>query len=265
MDILNFKTDLDLFFESLAKTNDRILMLDYDGTLSPFTPERDKAYPYYGIEEMLNRIIHSGCCRVVIVTGRSINDLLKLIHFSSLPEIWGSHGLEQLTSDGVHCTMSLSSGTNECLKSYEDALRNYNLLKHCEVKASGIAVHWRGCSDSEEKEIISKIDSMFSRIKNEDILISDFDGGKEIRIRGIDKGYAVDKVLSCQTEPFVSAYLGDDLTDEDAFNKLGDRGLKVLVRNEYRDTFADVWLKPPDELMWFLKKWEKSCSNKKPA
>jgi len=63
----------------------------------------------------------------------------------------------------------------------------------------------------------------------------------------------------------VAAYLGDDLTDEDAFKQLGQRGLKVLVRKVLRDTLADIWLEPPDELIWFLKKWEKTCRNKKPA
>jgi trehalose-6-phosphatase len=53
------------------------------------------------------------------------------------------------------------------------------------------------------------------------------------------------------------AYLGDDLTDEDAFRALKGKGLSVLVRKESRTTEADCWLKPPDELLDFLKKWHK--------
>jgi len=48
------------------------------------------------------------------------------------------------------------------------------------------------------------------------------------------------------------AYLGDDFTDEDAFEELGAHGLKVLVRAEPRETKADVRLEPPEELLSFL-------------
>jgi len=265
MDILNNKTDLEFFFSSLSKINDRILMLDYDGTLSPFTSDRNKAYPYTGIEEILNNIINADNCRVVIITGRTIDDFLKLIHFKSMPEIWGSHGLEQLTPDGIYSKTPIECRITEGLKAYEDALRLNNLLKYCEMKASSIAVHWRGCSTSEINDINTNIEVISSRIKNEDILLYDFDGGKEIRIRAVNKGVAVNKVLSDSTGQCVAAYLGDDLTDEDAFKQLGQRGLKVLVRKVLRNTLADIWLEPPDELIRFLKKWEITCSNKKPA
>jgi trehalose-6-phosphatase len=51
------------------------------------------------------------------------------------------------------------------------------------------------------------------------------------------------------------AYLGDDLTDEDAFRALKPRGLAVLVRAVLRDTSADVWIRPPRGLLHFLERW----------
>jgi trehalose-6-phosphatase len=54
------------------------------------------------------------------------------------------------------------------------------------------------------------------------------------------------------------AFLGDDQTDEDAFEMLGERGLKVLVRPEFRDTKADLWLVPPKELLTFLDDWHRA-------
>lgn len=55
------------------------------------------------------------------------------------------------------------------------------------------------------------------------------------------------------------AYLGDDLTDEDAFQALDTRGLRVLVRDALRPTAADIWLQPPDELLDFLRSWRQTC------
>jgi len=54
------------------------------------------------------------------------------------------------------------------------------------------------------------------------------------------------------------AFLGDDLSDESAFRavqRAGRRGLSVLVRREWRDTAAEVWLRPPTELKEFLLRW----------
>jgi trehalose-6-phosphatase len=54
-------------------------------------------------------------------------------------------------------------------------------------------------------------------------------------------------------------YLGDDLTDESAFsaiNQTANPHLSVLMRREWRETAAEVWLQPPDQLRWFLRRWE---------
>jgi trehalose-6-phosphatase len=51
------------------------------------------------------------------------------------------------------------------------------------------------------------------------------------------------------------AYLGDDQADEEAFRALQNRGLRILVRPEWRETAADVWLRPPEELVDFLFQW----------
>jgi trehalose 6-phosphate phosphatase len=53
------------------------------------------------------------------------------------------------------------------------------------------------------------------------------------------------------------AYLGDDVTDEDAFRAVKGRGLAVLVRAEYRRTAADIWIKPPHELKNFIGRWRR--------
>ena len=108
-------------------------------------------------------------------------------------------------------------------------------------------------------QIKTKVDKIASKINNHSVNFADFDGGKEIRIKGIDKGTAVNKIMSTAMAGSVSAYLGDDLTDEDAFRRMGDAGLKVLVRDKSRETLADILLVPPDELVWFLEKWREMC------
>jgi len=81
----------------------------------------------------------------------------------------------------------------------------------------------------------------------------------EIRVSSVDKGYAVKSILKESSPDAAVAYLGDDLTDEDAFLALKDRGLRILVRPQHRPTAADLWLKPPEQLGEFLHQWLLAC------
>ena len=86
-----------------------------------------------------------------------------------------------------------------------------------------------------------------------------FDGGFEVRATGHSSATPVNTVLEEEEEGVVAAYLGDDVTDEDAYVAFEDRGLSVLVKEHLRATVADLWLRPPDELVAFLKRWLKEA------
>jgi trehalose-phosphatase len=75
-----------------------------------------------------------------------------------------------------------------------------------------------------------------------------------------DKGDAVAAILKESDTNAQVAFLGDYLTDEDAFQALEGRGLSVLVRSEYRETRAHAWLRPPHELISFFEQWLSSLS-----
>ena len=57
----------------------------------------------------------------------------------------------------------------------------------------------------------------------------------------------------------VAAPLAYFAGDEDVFHVLKDRGLSVLVRQQWRETAADLWLRPPDQLRDFLHDWLQAC------
>jgi trehalose-phosphatase len=83
----------------------------------------------------------------------------------------------------------------------------------------------------------------------------EFDGGVEIRAHNADKGDAVRTFLAEIGADVPAAYLGDDSTDESAFEAINGRGISMLVRPTWRETSAEFWLKPPSELCEFLKLW----------
>lgn len=261
-DIQDTSTDvqkkLAVFFARVSRASKRALLLDYDGTLAPFTPDRDHAVPYQEIPALLERIRTSTTTRLVIVTGRRAFEVASLLNLKNI-EIWGCHGLSRWRSDG---TYELPQLDNEILTQISEAnelLRQANLSDLLELKPGATAVHWRG-QESRAKQVERTVEDVWSRLSNRKHLeLLKFDGGMEIRVAYRDKGDAVRTILSELGHGAMVAYLGDDYTDEDAFAALQGFGLGILVRQRHRPTIADLWLRPPDGVIGFLADWIKAC------
>jgi trehalose 6-phosphate phosphatase len=244
------------FFQQFDRTMTALLLLDYDGTLAPFQTDRYKAYPYPGIIPVLDRIIRSGRTKISIVSGRPVNEILDLLTSLTGFEIWGAHGLEHLSEDGIYRRAEIEPNTLTIIRQVQDWLSQAGLLPITEIKPGGIAVHWRGLPASEIAEVRSRIQRGWNKFKGvQGIKLLAFDGGMELRAARPDKGDVVRAILKKADAATPVAFLGDDLTDEDAFRVLNGRGLSVLVRPEYRATDANAWLRPPQELIAFLELW----------
>ena len=243
------------FFEQVRRAATRVLLLDYDGTLAPFTPERMQAFPYREIPELISKIMRAHT-RVVLISGRSAREVLFLSGIYPQPEIWGSHGTERLFRDGSYEVDAPSIEHRRALQSASHGLRTKGFAQRIEVKPSSIAVHWRGLPVSEQERIEAEVRETCTPITEQSGLqLLPFDGGVELRAPGKNKGDAVNTILGEAKKGFAAAYLGDDQTDEDAFRAIKGRGLAVLVRSEPRSTIADCWLRPPEDLGRFLRDW----------
>jgi trehalose-phosphatase len=260
MKILNQTIDLNHFFNKLQSEPSNLLFLDYDGTLAPFKINPQEAVPYRGIRKILSQLIECDKTRLVIVSGRYTQEIISLLNLDTPPEIWGSHGLERLKPDGDYQLAEIGAQNQKFLKQAEEVAILLKSEARLEKKPGCLALHWRGLDEEVIKKVIQKIKPVWEKLSVDGQLkLSEFDGGIELRVPGKDKGDAVREVLQEMSDTSTVAYLGDDLTDEDAFSAMKNRGLKVLVRNELRSTLADVWIQPPHELMDFLKKWLEAC------
>ncbi len=233
-----------------------LLMLDYDGTLAPFHIDRFEATPYPGVEERLQTLCGLSRVRLVLVSGRSARELRDLLDPSIKTEIWGSHGREQLRSDGSYELFSLTPVQLSALDRVKKVISDLGFQETLEVKPSSVAIHWRSFRPAEQEQIRSSAKSAFSHLaQTGGLQLLPFDGGLELRSLDRTKGTAVAEILEQEPPGLPAAYLGDDLTDEDAFTAVGGQGYSILVRNEVRPSCAHFWLCPPEELLAFLDDW----------
>lgn len=249
------------FLRQVARAPRSVLLLDYDGTLSPFSVQRKQAVPYRGVASVLQQIVDAGRTRLVIITGREAHEIVPLLGLLPAPEVWGSHGSQRLLSNGTCVMAAIPEKAIQALEEAYRWLEYKGLQEHAESKPGGIAVHWRGLSETDASEVRAKVVLGWSRIVKSGFLsLLEFDGGLELRLTKPDKGDAVQVIVN-ETDPGVPiAYLGDDHSDENAFLALDDKGFTALVRSAPRPTAARVWLKPPAEVFEFLLGWQRATA-----
>jgi trehalose-phosphatase len=255
------KPDLQDFFRDVAQARQSALLLDYDGTLAPFRQNRYEALPYAGVTTLLQEIMAAGHTRLVLITGRCAQELIPLLDVFPHPEIWGTHGLERLRSDGSHEVQRMDSYTLGALAAADEWVESLKLHRLTEHKPGSLAVHWRGLTEDEANEVRSRVLLGWLPIADRACLrVEQFDGGVEMRMADPNKGDVVRTILTeMDIDDAPVAYLGDDQSDEDAFRILQNRGLSVLVRPEWRETAANLWLRPPVQLLRFLRDWLAAC------
>src|SRR5271155_719386 len=93
-------SQVESLLREVARADQSLLMLDYDGTIAPFRQHPERAFPYAGFSPLLQQIVRTGKTRLVIISGRDAGDVVPLLNIDPRPEVWGLHGLQRLKSDG---------------------------------------------------------------------------------------------------------------------------------------------------------------------
>lgn len=252
---LVYQERVEKFLRRVAESARSVLLLDYDGTLAPFSAHRARAAPYAGVTGILQRIVDAGRTRLVVVTGRNADEIDPLLGLRSPLEVWGAHGVQRLRPDGVCETQLIPSRVAQALNQTKHWLDDEGFKELVEIKPGSIAVHWRSLNGAAMAAVRSKILGRFQETRQNCLTFLEFDGGMEIRMADLDKGDAVRTILEEIAPDVPVAYLGDDTSDEGAFQALEHRGLTILVRPRRRRTLAQAWLKAPEGLLLFLSDW----------
>lgn len=226
-----------------------LLVSDYDGTIAPFRRERNEAVPPEETRLLLRKIMGAGG-DFILLTGREASEAASLLGLPA--EIWGCHGWQRRSPSGETVTLPLSGTEEKALTVLPVLFRGFP-RDAVEMKPVSAALHWRDRPDvremycRREKSIAEKAsEAGFERLP--------FDGGVEFRLPSCTKGEAMKRILSARSSRDPVCYLGDDVTDEDAFRVLGGRGVGIRISSLQARSFAHVWLLP-EERAEFFRRW----------
>ncbi|MDX1532544.1 MAG: trehalose-phosphatase, partial [Rhodothermales bacterium] len=158
MRLLDPRVDAEAFFAHVRSAPSRVLLLDYDGTLAPFRVERDQAVPWPEARAAVVRLLAEGTTRVVVISGRAVDDLRPLLGVEPPPEIWGTHGWERLrpgeavrTVDPGEAARAAHARAREAAEALPDA------GGRVEVKPATVAVHVRGLPDDTADALLAEV------------------------------------------------------------------------------------------------------------
>lgn len=232
------------------------VFLDYDGTLTPIVARPELAVMSDAMREVVRKLATH--CPVAIVSGRDRVDVQHLVRLQMLYYA-GSHGFDISGPQGAPIQHRVGEEFVATLDDTEMALHRH--LSHIEGvlierKAFSIAVHVRQVSTYLEQEVESQIDALLSREPK----LRKGRGKKVFELQPAiawDKGQAVRWLLctlGLEAPTVTPLYIGDDVTDEDAFQVFAstNRGLGILVTEAPRPTAAQFVLRHPDEVQRFL-------------
>ena len=210
------------------------VFFDFDGTLSDIVKNPGAAQLVAGAADALTSL--TAQCPVAILSGRDLADVRQRI---GLPGIWyaGSHGFELTGPDGAHHENAEAAASIPVLE--QEAAELTDRLGHIpgvvvEHKRFGVAVHYRNAARDHVGEVAAAVRSVGQRTE-----LRVTTGREVIELRpdvDWDKGRTLCWVLDhiCDDEqpgPLMPIYLGDDITDEDAFDAVHDDGIAIVVRH----------------------------------
>jgi len=247
--------NLPCFWDTASRSRRKLLTLDYDGTLAPFRTERMQAYPYPGIPDALDRISKQGDTTLAIISGRPLAEVVVLLEsFEGI--IIGSHGVEKRSSAGDIIVRTPERRQREGLVAAQAAAVEMGWQRFIEIKPASVALHTRGLNARDASFLESETGNIWSGFSDRyGLEVRRFNGGVEVRAAGWNKGNALRELLQGMPKVSMCVYIGDDETDEDAFEAIRARGYGIRVGDADTRTAARGFLPDVQAVKEFLEAW----------
>lgn len=256
---------MDYLFTQLSEVKEQLrnkfilLLLDYDGTLTPIVETPKKAVISKETKELLQRLSKNSHCALGIISGRALEDIKNTVGIKDIIYA-GNHGLEiegPKIKFESHVSPRLKSVIRNIAEELSKRLSSINGIL-LEDKGLTLSIHYRLV----DKKDMPALETILFEVANPYTLrgkIKINSGKKVYEITPSvqwDKGKVALWLMARQQfasgeNKVLPVYIGDDVTDEDAFKALKRKGLTIFVGGPGKSS-ADYYLKDAQEVARFL-------------
>lgn len=236
--------------ENFASAQNRLLLLDYDGTLAPLMPRPEQAAPTEELRQLLDDL--AAKAQIVVISGRNHNDLDDWL--GDLPiDFAAEHGLFYREKGGDwQATRDTDQSWKEQIEPLMQELCAEMPESLLEKSDGTLNWHYRNVADkagarAKAEQLLAVLEPLVHKLG-----LSMLDGSKVVTVKlgGVDKGLVAEHWLKKRNWDFILA-AGDDTTDEFLFKAMPSTARTVKIGQG--ETSARGRLESPEELLKLLK------------
>ncbi|HTH71841.1 MAG TPA: trehalose-phosphatase [Candidatus Pristimantibacillus sp.] len=232
--------------------HNRLLLLDYDGTLADLRLLPDQAKPSSQLLELLQGLAEDDRNTIVVVSGRDRQTLEAWLGHLKL-HLVAEHGYFMREIDGEWQELAgLDDSWKDSVRQVMDASTAAVPGSFTEEKATALVWHYRNSKEQARAsaEAVRLAERLRSVARQRGITIIPGNKIVELRPTGVTKGSGVQHWLGMRAWDFVLA-AGDDATDEDLFKAMPPNAFTIKIGPG--PTSARERLKSPAEFLALLK------------
>lgn len=251
-----FEIDNPRHWQPVLKARELLVLFDFDGTLVEIAPTPTAVLFSEARKRMLGELLSLPQCMAGVVSGRTIDELRRLIGLSQMFYV-GCHGMEWSSPEGERYMSWPDRVRLDALRSLRQEMRaaaaDFPGVV-LEDKDLALAFHYRQAAPdtalAARREFVRAVSWYQQQGVNLELLT-----GKEVieaKLPGATKGDAVGQIWARYAPTAFPIYIGDDVTDEGAFSVIANAGLSILVAAKPQLTSAAFYLANPSEVCAFL-------------
>ena len=213
--------------EGMRPAARRLVLLDYDGTLTPIVSRPELAAPDEALLSLLGRLAATPGNEVHVVSGRIREDLERFL--GALPiALHAEHGLWSRLPEGGWVRATAATADRGAIR---DAFQSAAMAlpgSFVEEKSATLALHYRLARPDREKPVLERLRRALAPYEAGEIAVIEGHKVLEARPAGVHKGLVAEAASRGPVAPAILA-VGDDRTDEDLFAALPAGAITVRV------------------------------------
>lgn len=217
--------ELDQAIEAIARVPVLLVASDYDGTLAPIVDDPSKAMPDRESLVALKALANLPQTHVALISGRALRDLAELTGAPEEVHLVGSHGSEFDPDFAQHLDPEVEALRDRITAELDEIAARGNGFT-VERKPAAVAFHYRNADEEAAAKALGDIEN--GPASYEGVYTKSGKKVVELTVVSTNKGKALESIRA-RVGASAAIFIGDDVTDEDAFKTLCGPDLSIKV------------------------------------